>query len=65
MFLSETQANFLKDFTIFEEVRNEATGPNFDGLFLGSGGGFVHKARLFFDVGFDLIELLVVVLMFG
>lgn len=50
---------------MFEEVGDVSTGPDFDGLFFGTGAGLVHEASLFFDVGFDLVEFVLSVLMFS
>jgi hypothetical protein len=65
LFLTKAETDFFEDFALFEEVGNVPAGSNFDGLFLGSGAGLVHEAGLFFDVGFDLVEFVLPVLMLG
>ncbi len=65
LFLTQAETDFFEDFALFKKIGNVSTGPDFNRLFLGTGAWLVHKARLFFDVGFDLFELILPVLMFG
>jgi hypothetical protein len=65
LFLTETKTDFFEDFALFKKIGNVSTGPNFNRLFLRTSVWLVNKACLFFDVGFNLLELILPVLMFG